>query len=121
MIGLYKDKKPLLRAYSIASPNWHEEFEFYSIKVEDGPLTSRLQQLKEGEKIIFRKFLYDLLVFFIIVSVSLSLITWVIQSVNYLDFISKDGHGLDVYFAFIALNFPKIFSKVIIFSFVFPW
>ena len=69
------------------------------------------------EKIIFRKFLYDLLVFFIIVSVSLSLITWVIQSVNYLDFISKDGHGLDVYFAFIALNFPKIFSKVIIFSY----
>ena len=54
MIGLYIDKKPLLRAYSIASPNWHEEFEFYSIKVEDGPLTSRLQQLKEGEKIIFR-------------------------------------------------------------------
>ena len=69
------------------------------------------------EKIIFRKFLYDLLVFFLIVSTSLSLITWVIQSVNYLDFISKDGHGFDVYFAFISLNFPKIFSKVIIFSY----
>ena len=69
------------------------------------------------EKIIFRKFLYDLLVFFLIVSTSLSLITWVIQSVNYLDFISKDGHGFDVYFSFISLNFPKIFSKVIIFSY----
>ena len=54
MIGLNIGDKPLLRAYSIASPNWHEEFEFYSIKVENGPLTSKLQQLKEGDKIIFR-------------------------------------------------------------------
>ena len=54
MIGLKIGDKPVLRAYSIASPNWHEEFEFYSIKVEDGPLTSKLQQLKEGDKIIFR-------------------------------------------------------------------
>ena len=54
MIGLNIDGKPVLRAYSIASPNWHEEFEFYSIKVKDGPLTSKLQQLKEGDKIIFR-------------------------------------------------------------------
>ncbi len=69
------------------------------------------------EKIIFRKFLYDLIGFFLIVSMSLSLITWIIQSVNYLDFISKDGHGFSVYFSFISLNFPKIFSKVIIFSY----
>ena len=69
------------------------------------------------EKIIFRKFLYDFISFFLIVSLSISLIVWVIQSVNYLDFISKDGHGFRVYFAFITLNFPKIFSKVIIFSF----
>ena len=69
------------------------------------------------EKIIFRKFLYDLLTFFIIVSLSLSLITWIIQSVNYLDFISKDGHGFNVYFSFISLNFPKIFAKLISFSF----
>ena len=54
MIGLNVADKPLLRAYSIASPNWHEEFEFYSIKVEDGPLTSKLQQLKEGDNILFR-------------------------------------------------------------------
>ena len=69
------------------------------------------------EKIIFRKFFYDLTSFFLIVSLSLSLIAWVIQSVNYLDFISKDGHGFSVYFSFILLNFPKIFSKIIIFSY----
>ena len=69
------------------------------------------------EKIIFRKFFYDLLSFFLITSISLSLITWIIQSVNYLDLISNDGHGFKVYFAFVALNFPKIFSKVIIFSY----
>ena len=50
MIGLENGEKPLLRAYSIASPSWDEILEFYSIKVEDGPLTSRLQHLVEGEK-----------------------------------------------------------------------
>ena len=54
MIGLEIASKPLLRAYSIASPNWHEQFEFYSIKVENGPLTSKLQRLKEGDNILFR-------------------------------------------------------------------
>jgi ferredoxin--NADP+ reductase len=55
MIGLMGDNgKPLLRAYSIASPAWDEELEFYSIKVPDGPLTSKLQHIKEGEEIILR-------------------------------------------------------------------
>ncbi len=55
MIGLMDDKgKPLLRAYSIASPSWDEELEFYSIKVPDGPLTSRLQHIKVGDEIILR-------------------------------------------------------------------
>ena len=54
MIGLENDEKPILRAYSIASPSWGEELEFYSIKVEDGPLTSRLQSLKEGDEIFLR-------------------------------------------------------------------
>ncbi len=54
MIGLIVDGKPLLRAYSIASPSWDDELEFYSIKVEDGPLTSRLQHLKEGDEIVMR-------------------------------------------------------------------
>ncbi|MFC2968300.1 ferredoxin--NADP reductase [Acidimangrovimonas pyrenivorans] len=55
MIGLMGDNgKPLLRAYSIASPSWDEELEFYSIKVPDGPLTSKLQHIQAGEQIILR-------------------------------------------------------------------
>jgi len=55
MIGLMGDTgKPLLRAYSIASPSWDDELEFYSIKVPDGPLTSRLQHIEPGEEIILR-------------------------------------------------------------------
>jgi ferredoxin/flavodoxin---NADP+ reductase len=53
MIGLPKeDGKPLLRAYSVASPSWDEELEFYSIKVPDGPLTSRLQAIQPGDKVL---------------------------------------------------------------------
>lgn len=61
MIGLMGDPhpetgkvKPLLRAYSIASPNWDNELEFYSIKVPDGPLTSRLKHINVGDEIILR-------------------------------------------------------------------
>ncbi|WP_299195253.1 ferredoxin--NADP reductase [uncultured Litoreibacter sp.] len=61
MIGLMGDphpetgkQKPLLRAYSIASPSWDEELEFYSIKVQDGPLTSKLQHIQPGDQIILR-------------------------------------------------------------------
>ena len=55
MIGLMDERgKPLLRAYSIASPNWDDELEFYSIKVQDGPLTSKLQHIKPGDQIILR-------------------------------------------------------------------
>ncbi|WP_283644399.1 ferredoxin--NADP reductase [Marinovum algicola] len=61
MIGLMGDphpetgkQKPLLRAYSIASPSWDEELEFYSIKVQDGPLTSKLQHIRPGDEIILR-------------------------------------------------------------------
>lgn len=55
MIGLLGDNgKPLLRAYSIASPSWDEELEFYSIKVQNGPLTSKLQHIKPGDQIILR-------------------------------------------------------------------
>ncbi len=61
MIGLMGDphpetgkQKPLLRAYSIASPSWDDELEFYSIKVQDGPLTSKLQHIQPGDQIILR-------------------------------------------------------------------
>jgi ferredoxin/flavodoxin---NADP+ reductase len=52
MIGLKVGEKPLLRAYSVASANHEDTLEFFSIKVPDGPLTSRLQHLKEGDEII---------------------------------------------------------------------
>ena len=55
MIGLMgNDGRPLMRAYSIASPSWDDELEFYSIKVQDGPLTSRLQHLQVGDRVIIR-------------------------------------------------------------------
>jgi ferredoxin--NADP+ reductase len=52
MIGLMDGAKPLLRAYSIASPAWDEKLDFYSIKVQDGPLTSRLQHLAVGDRVL---------------------------------------------------------------------
>lgn len=54
MLGLMAEGKPLLRAYSIASPNWADELEFFSIKVPDGPLTSRLQAIKPGDEILLK-------------------------------------------------------------------
>jgi ferredoxin/flavodoxin---NADP+ reductase len=52
MIGIEVEGKPLLRAYSMASPNYEEDLEFFSIKVPDGPLTSRLQHLKTGDTVL---------------------------------------------------------------------
>lgn len=52
MIGLEISGKPLVRAYSVASPNWDEELEFYSIKVPDGPLTSRLCAIQPGDPVL---------------------------------------------------------------------
>src|SRR6202048_5182149 len=52
MIGLKVGEKPLLRAYSVASANYEDRLEFFSIKVPDGPLTSRLQHLKQGDKVL---------------------------------------------------------------------
>jgi ferredoxin--NADP+ reductase len=52
MLGLEVDSCPLVRAYSIASPHWHNELEFYSIKVAGGPLTSRLMLLKTGDTVL---------------------------------------------------------------------
>jgi len=52
MVGLQVNSRPLLRAYSIASANHEEHLEFLSIKVPDGPLTSRLQHIREGDEIL---------------------------------------------------------------------
>ncbi|MDN5843830.1 MAG: ferredoxin--NADP reductase [Alcaligenaceae bacterium] len=55
MLGLEVEGRPLMRAYSIASANYEENLEFFSIKVQNGPLTSRLQHLKEGDSILVSK------------------------------------------------------------------
>lgn len=55
MIGMEVNGKPLMRAYSIASANYEEHLEFFSIKVQDGPLTSRLQHLKVGDPLLVSK------------------------------------------------------------------
>ena len=55
MIGLPNAEKPVFRAYSVASPSWDDELEFYSIKVPDGPLTEHLQKIKVGDTVLLRK------------------------------------------------------------------
>ncbi len=55
MLGLEVEGRPLLRAYSIASANWEEQLEFFSIKVPNGPLTSRLQHIREGDSILLSR------------------------------------------------------------------
>lgn len=55
MVGMMVEGKPLLRAYSIASPNWEEQLEFFSIKVARGPLTSKLQHIKPGDSILMSR------------------------------------------------------------------
>ena len=68
-------------------------------------------------KLIFRKFSLDIVNFFLIASFSITFIIWIIQAVNFLDLVSDDGHSLNIYFYYVSLNLPKIFSKTI--SFVF--
>jgi ferredoxin--NADP+ reductase len=55
MIGLPNAEKPVYRAYSVASPSWDEELEFFSIKVPGGPLTEHLQKIKPGDTVLMRK------------------------------------------------------------------
>ena len=73
------------------------------------------------KKIIFRKFLTDCLIFFLISIVSASLIIWVFQAVNYLDIIIDDGRGYDVYLQYTLLNLPKIISRILPFAFFFTF
>lgn len=55
MIGLPNAEKPVFRAYSIASPAWDDELEFFSIKVPDGPLTQHLQRIQPGDTVLMRQ------------------------------------------------------------------
>src|SRR6056300_389512 len=72
-------------------------------------------------KLIFKKILFDYLIFFTIALVSASVIVWVFQAVNYLDIMVEDGRSYFTYVNYSLLNFPKIFSKlfpfVLFFSF----
>jgi lipopolysaccharide export system permease protein len=65
------------------------------------------------KKLIFKKFAKDIFQFFLLVSISISLIVWVIQAVNFLDIVTEDGHGFRVYFLYTLLSLPKIFSKIL--------
>ena len=69
------------------------------------------------KKLIFRKFAKDTSIFFIIMCLTIGMIVWTIQAVNYFDFVTQDGHGLKTYFSYIILNFPKIIHRIIPFIF----
>ena len=64
------------------------------------------------KKLIFKKFTKDLTKFFLLTSISITLIVWVIQAVNFLDLITEDGHAFKIYFLYTLLSLPKIFSKI---------
>ena len=71
------------------------------------------------KKLLFAHFLKDTLKFFTIICLSLSLIVWVIQAVNYLDFVTEDGHSLYVYSLYTLYNFPKVIHRILPFVFFF--
>ena len=68
-------------------------------------------------KLIYRKLSTDILVFFLLSSLAITTIIWVVQGVNLLDIVSEDGHGIKIYFFYSILNIPKIFSKLFIFTY----
>ena len=71
------------------------------------------------KNIIFKKLLYDCLIFFCLTLISSGLVIWILQAVNFLDIIIEDGRNYDVYLKYSILNFPKILSKLIPFVFFF--
>ena len=64
------------------------------------------------KKTIYRKLTTDCIKFFLLVLLTISTIIWVLQAVNYLDFVIEDGHGFFVYFKYTLLSFPKIISRI---------
>ena len=68
------------------------------------------------KKIVYRKIAKDCTKFFLLTIFTISLIIWVLQAVNYLDFVIEDGHGFLVYFNYTILSFPKIFSRIFPFA-----
>jgi len=68
------------------------------------------------KKIIYRNIAQDCTKFFLLTLFTISIIIWVIQAVNYLDFVIEDGHGFLVYFNYTLLSFPRIFSRIFPFA-----
>jgi lipopolysaccharide export system permease protein len=68
------------------------------------------------KKIVYKKISKDCVNFFILVIFTISIIIWVLQAVNYLDFVIEDGHGFIVYFKYTILSFPKIISRIFPFA-----
>lgn len=71
------------------------------------------------KKIIFKNLLFNITKFLLLIMLSIGLIVWVVQAVNFLDFISEDGHGLKTYFSYTLLSLPKIISRILPFVFFF--
>ena len=68
------------------------------------------------KKIIYRKLAQDYTRFFLLILFTISIIIWVLQAVNFLDFVTEDGHGFLVYFNYTLLSFPKILSRIFPFA-----
>ena len=71
------------------------------------------------KKIIFKNFLRETTIFFLLSCSSVALIVWVIQAVNYLGFVTEDGHGFKIYFLYTLLSLPKIVNEILPFMFFF--
>ena len=71
------------------------------------------------KKIIFKNFLKETTQFFVLSSCAVTLIVWVIQAVNYLEFVTEDGHSFKIYFLYTIYSLPKIFNKLLPFMFFF--
>ena len=67
---------------------------------------------------IYRYFFKEFISFFTLTLISLSIIVWIVQAVNYLDFVTEDGHSFGVYFAYSILNMPKVISRLVPFVFL---
>ena len=64
------------------------------------------------KKIVYKKLSKDFIKFFLLTIFTISVIIWILQAVNYLDFVIEDGHGFFVYFNYTLLSFPKILSRI---------
>ena len=71
------------------------------------------------KKIIFKNFLHETTIFFLLSCSSVALIVWVIQAVNYLGFVTEDGHGFRIYFLYTLFSLPKIINEILPFMFFF--